>query len=81
MDKLSVLVMGQDGDDSRPVTLEVFSIAQNLTLLGVQIRVRLQPSAHRPFTKLSTAVISTKLLSDCQQTVAGTGILPQPSNC
>ena len=46
VDQLSVLVASQDGDQGRPVALEVFSGAHDLTLLGVKVRVRLQPPAH-----------------------------------
>ena len=46
MDQLSVLVASQDGDQGRPVALEVFSGAHDLTLLGVKVGVRLQPPAH-----------------------------------
>ena len=54
MDQLSILVAGQNSEDSRPVTLEVFSIAHDLTLLGVKVGVRLQPPAHSSSKKLST---------------------------
>ena len=54
MDQLSILVAGQNSKDGRPVTLQVFSIAHDLTLLGVKVGVRLQPPARSSSNKLST---------------------------
>ena len=47
MDQLTVLVPGEDGDHGRPVALEVLVVAHDLTLLGVQVGVRLKPPAQQ----------------------------------
>ena len=43
VDQLTVLVAREDGDERGPVTLKVVGVADHLALLGVQVRVRLQP--------------------------------------
>lgn len=44
MNRLRVLVLSEDRDDSRPSAADIIPVVEDLTIIRIDVRIRLQPT-------------------------------------